>query len=142
MWILNGDGGVGLGLLKTGEWQRDDFNAAINIISKSLNGKRNSIFLDIGANIGTHSIYAALSTQFREIVAIEPEPRNIRLLKENLSLNELYQRPPVLTHGDFHRLLVMILLARGDSRHAVTNQNAHRLFRPATACARQKREDQ
>ena len=92
MWILNGDGGVGLGLLKTGEWQRDDFNAAINIISKSLNGKRNSIFLDIGANIGTHSIYAALSTQFREIVAIEPEPRNIRLLKENLSLNELSVR--------------------------------------------------
>ena len=36
----------------------------------------------------------------------------------------------------------MILLARGDSRHAVTNQNAHRLFRPAAAGARQKREDQ
>ena len=36
----------------------------------------------------------------------------------------------------------MILLAPEDSRHAVTNQNAHRLFRPAAAGARQKREDQ
>ena len=88
MWILNGDEGVGRGVLKKGSWQRDDFEASINLI-KGRRDRLGGVFLDIGANIGTHSIYAALSGQFDRIIAVEPEDKNAALFRDNFSLNDL-----------------------------------------------------
>jgi len=43
--------------------------------------------LDIGAHIGCFSLYTqALNSQIK-IIALEPEPNNFKLLKENLKLN-------------------------------------------------------
>lgn len=43
--------------------------------------------LDIGAHIGVFSIYARLFNPQVKIIALEPEPDNSALLKENLKLN-------------------------------------------------------
>lgn len=43
--------------------------------------------LEIGANIGTHTVYFALTGAFGRIVAIEPDPRNFELLEENVRQN-------------------------------------------------------
>lgn len=43
--------------------------------------------LEIGANIGTHTVYFALTGAFGRIVAIEPDPRNFELLVENVRQN-------------------------------------------------------
>jgi FkbM family methyltransferase len=45
-------------------------------------------FLDIGANFGFHSLYAErLIGENGKIIAIEPIPRNLQILKRNLRLN-------------------------------------------------------
>jgi FkbM family methyltransferase len=88
MWVLNGDTGVGQGLLKHGSWQREDFETALRLILER-NGRIGPVFLDVGANIGTHTIYAALSGHFARAIAIEPEPRNAALIRDNISINDI-----------------------------------------------------
>jgi FkbM family methyltransferase len=46
-----------------------------------------AVFLDIGANIGTHSLYALESKLFRRVISIEPEASNFSLLVQNLRIN-------------------------------------------------------
>lgn len=46
-----------------------------------------NIILDIGAHIGCFSVYARKLNSVSPIIAIEPEPNNFELLKENLKLN-------------------------------------------------------
>lgn len=46
-------------------------------------------FVDVGANIGNHSVYAGAVLGARRIVAFEPNPRAARLLEINLALNGL-----------------------------------------------------
>ena len=51
---------------------------------------KEGVFIDIGANGGMHTIPAALSVgQNGEVIAIEPEPKNFSILKENVELNKL-----------------------------------------------------
>ena len=56
-----------------------------------------AIFLDIGANIGTTIVPALRSGRFARGVAVEPEPRNQRLLRANLALNDLHDRVEIIT---------------------------------------------
>ncbi|MGA7490730.1 MAG: FkbM family methyltransferase, partial [Xanthobacteraceae bacterium] len=48
-----------------------------------------AVFVDIGAHIGTHTIYALRTGRFARAVAFEPEPRNAALLARNLEANGL-----------------------------------------------------
>jgi FkbM family methyltransferase len=53
--------------------------------------------LEIGANIGTHTVYFGLTRTFGRIVAVEPDPRNFELLEENVLQNgfgDLVSRMP------------------------------------------------
>ena len=50
------------------------------------------LFIDIGANIGTHSISALSEHRFNHAVAIEPSEKNYRLLTANLCLHGLFER--------------------------------------------------
>ena len=88
MWVLNRDAGVGQGLIKHGSWQREDFDTALRLILER-NGRIGLVFVDVGANIGTQSVYAALSGRFNRVVAIEPEPRNAALIGDNGRLNDI-----------------------------------------------------
>ncbi len=47
---------------------------------------KNGIALDIGANIGNHSLF--FSKQFDAVISFEPVPNNYLLLKANLFLNQ------------------------------------------------------
>ncbi len=49
--------------------------------------KNGDVFIDVGANIGIYSFYAASLFPDSVIYAIEPEHRNYRRLLENLELN-------------------------------------------------------
>ena len=51
--------------------------------------KQGDVIVDIGAHIGSFSIFAA--TKFRDTIvyAYEPAPENFKLLKENIKLNKL-----------------------------------------------------
>ena len=52
---------------------------------------RDDVFLDIGANVGLYSIYAAVMTGCR-VFCVEPEALNFAELNKNIYLNDLHDR--------------------------------------------------
>jgi FkbM family methyltransferase len=57
---------------------------------------RGSTLVDVGANIGTTTVCGLVAGTFGSAVAIEPAPKNLRLLKANLALNDLLDRVTVV----------------------------------------------
>ena len=64
-------------------WDR----AALNIIDKYLSDS--SVILDIGANIGSHSVYWAIERNAKKIYSFEPLKSTYDVLKRNINLNNL-----------------------------------------------------
>ena len=57
--------------------------------------REGDLFFDVGANIGSYSIYAALRHPTAHVVAFEPEYANLFLLRQNLLHNRLQERVEV-----------------------------------------------
>lgn len=57
--------------------------------------KKNGIIIDVGANIGNHSIFFGKVLQ-AEIIAIEPEPHNSFFLDFNIRINQLKKQVTLL----------------------------------------------
>ena len=79
-------------VLLRGDWQRRDLERVIAILTAHVPASGGGLFIDVGANIGSETVYAMLSGFFAQAVAIEPEPRNFALLEENLAANDLQSR--------------------------------------------------
>lgn len=47
------------------------------------------VFLDVGSNVGNHAIYAKMFGEQKEVIAIEPNPEAIQLLRLNAILNRV-----------------------------------------------------
>lgn len=81
----------------------DNYNEikVLEIIRKfSINGYD---FIDVGANIGLHSLTAAKSNSEIDIYSFEPEPENYDNLIRNISLNKFYNiRPFKIGLGDMN----------------------------------------
>lgn len=60
---------------------------ALNFINIFL--KENATILDIGANIGSHSIYWAIERNATKVYSFEPLPSTFEILKKNIELNKL-----------------------------------------------------
>src|SRR5260370_39285156 len=72
-----------------GGWQRREIDTAVDVLSAAQRLPANAVFVDVGAHIGTHTIYALRTGRFGRAVAFEPEPRNADLLARNLEANGL-----------------------------------------------------
>lgn len=57
---------------------------------------RPGVFVDVGANVGNHSIYMTGVPACEHVIAVEPNPRALRLLRLNLGLNDLECRVTVI----------------------------------------------
>jgi FkbM family methyltransferase len=82
---------VGAWLMWHGGWQRREIEAAVESLSSAGRLPADAIFVDVGAHIGTHTVYALRTNRFVRAVAFEPEPRNARLLAMNVETNGLSQ---------------------------------------------------
>jgi FkbM family methyltransferase len=60
---------------------------------------RSGTFVDVGANIGTTTVPALFSNGFERAVALEPEPRNLKMLRINVAINGLSDRVQTLPVG-------------------------------------------
>src|SRR6516165_5688832 len=81
---------VGAWLMWHGGWQRREIDSAVELLR--LAGRlAGAVFVDVGAHIGTHTIYALRTSRFARAIAFEPEPRNADLLVRNLEANGLSQ---------------------------------------------------
>jgi FkbM family methyltransferase len=56
----------------------------------------NSVFWDIGSNVGTYSIYAAKIKARTQIVAFEPSGLNLGILQKNINLNKLNDKIKII----------------------------------------------
>jgi FkbM family methyltransferase len=79
---------IGTALIERGNWYYDEFNHFIDYIAEQASG-RSAWFFDIGANIGTQTVYAARSETFSRVVAVEAIPSNYELLCANVALNDV-----------------------------------------------------
>jgi len=78
---------IGAALIERGSWQYDELNHYLEFISARAKDK-NVLFFDIGANIGTQTVYAAKSGLFSSVFAIEVMPYIYELLSANVVLND------------------------------------------------------
>lgn len=54
--------------------------------------QENATIIDIGANIGSHSIYWAIERNAAKIYSFEPLPSTFEILKKNIELNHLEEK--------------------------------------------------
>jgi FkbM family methyltransferase len=76
-------------LLSGRDWQREELDRAIAALRTTGAIADGKIFVDVGANIGTQTVYAMQTGLFSGAVAIEAEPSNVNLLRRNVSANGL-----------------------------------------------------
>lgn len=57
----------------------------VDICVRSLAGGKNAVLLDVGANCGIYSLVAACSRPSVRVLAIEPDPEAVRLLRRNVA---------------------------------------------------------
>jgi FkbM family methyltransferase len=69
---------------------------AVDILRARGRETEGTLFVDVGAHIGTTSIVALTRYSFGRAVAIEPDPENARLLRANVALNGLHERVAVV----------------------------------------------
>lgn len=55
-------------------------------------------FLDLGANIGTHSLYAANLNKTVQVLAVEPFPKNVIRIHKAAHMNNVHNRFKVCIH--------------------------------------------
>jgi FkbM family methyltransferase len=78
-WIV----GSGIHRCWLGFYERDKQN----LIAKTV--KPNSVFYDVGANVGIYSLLASTLVQQGKVFAFEPLPRNLQFIREHLRLNKI-----------------------------------------------------
>lgn len=87
---------------------------------------QSSTILDIGAHIGLFSIYAAILNPQIKIIALEPEPDNFNLMKENLKLNHIKNivvKNMALVNNDQKDIILQ--LSKNTHNHIVPLSNCH-----------------
>ena len=68
-------------------YQRDIFQRAIALAEETGGLHAGAALLDIGANIGMHTLYGHLSGRFSRVVSVEASARNLRFLESNVREN-------------------------------------------------------
>jgi FkbM family methyltransferase len=68
----------------------------IAFIARLLESVPEPIILDVGANVGTHSLAWARALETATVFAFEPAPGNIELLSRNIDVNQLSKRVSVV----------------------------------------------
>lgn len=88
---------------------------------------RPSTILDIGANIGLYSIFAAAHSSNPEIHAFEPAPHAFTNLKQNLILNDMQERITAhqIAASDRHALLDFGIVNSLSGKNSVLNTTIH-----------------
>lgn len=118
------DIGVGRGLFLKRE--RKDMRAlarALRILARH-SVLPDGLFIDVGANLGTATVAALCRHGFESGVAIEPDPRNVMLLRVNLIINALEDRVAVIEAAASDRPGTLLLAphAAGSGRSRIAGQ--------------------
>ena len=86
---------IGSSLMWQGRWQWEEIDEAVRVLKEAGRLKDDSVFVDVGANIGTQTVHALRAGPFSRGVAFEPENKNAKLLNMNLAANGMAARVTV-----------------------------------------------
>jgi FkbM family methyltransferase len=95
MLVYANDQVIGKSLLQAGEFQEKKVKEVVDFLAAHHEFKP-KVFVDIGANIGTHLIYSLKSGLFDRAFGIEPDEANFRLLSANVLINNLGDRTKLI----------------------------------------------
>lgn len=98
---------VGRTLLEHGNFNRQRTDLVARRANALGSGR---VVVEIGANIGTQTVYFLTTGHFDSAVCLEPDPVNVRMLETNLHLNRLDQKVTLLPVGAGDRQGVLHLL--------------------------------
>lgn len=119
MLVYKDDEVIGKSLIETGAFQEDKITDVLSFLERDY-GFIPQIFIDIGANIGTHSIYSLKNSVFENAICFEPNRENFKLLQLNALLNNVdkYMRLENLALSNYSGEIEMELsnYNRGDHR--------------------------
>ncbi|ARO33155.1 FkbM family methyltransferase protein (plasmid) [Rhizobium sp. NXC14] len=83
---------IGRKVFRKGHFERDAVDRLIAILRERGLLRKDATLLEIGGNIGTQTVYFALSGTYAKIVSVEPDPRNFPLLELNIRQNRLEEK--------------------------------------------------
>jgi len=83
---------IGRKIYRKGHFERENVDRLLAILRQRNLLRQDAVLLELGGNIGTQTIYFALSQAFRHILTVEPDPRNFKLLRTNIDQNGLSDR--------------------------------------------------
>jgi FkbM family methyltransferase len=108
-----------------GNFARDELQRVMSLC-KQVGAPLGGIFLDIGANIGTTTLYAMRSGQFQRALSVEPAPANLRLLQLNMHANGLEEKVKVRANAlsDIRGVMQLALSKANCGDHRVINNPA------------------
>lgn len=84
---------VGSTVLEKGDFDRRRTDAVCQRAAELFD---RPVVLEIGANIGTQTLYFLRSGRFDRVVSLEPDPRNLELLRLNIQINGLTDQVQVI----------------------------------------------
>lgn len=93
---FNPNDDIGKHLLRHGDFYRGAVENVVKLLDIHSAKSRNQICVEVGANIGTQTVYLSLTDFFSRIVALEPVHRNFELLGKNVSENNLDTRVQIV----------------------------------------------
>lgn len=76
-----------------------EVDRAVELVRRHRPGWKPRFFIDVGANIGTHIVYALGHVGFEDGMAFEIAPENFRMLRANLALNGIDPHGVAFEHG-------------------------------------------
>lgn len=79
-------------ILFSDRYYEDDLLFFITSVFRGGVQLKNQVVLDIGANIGNHSIYFAKECGAEQIIAFEPVRKTFDILKKNIEINDLEKK--------------------------------------------------
>jgi FkbM family methyltransferase len=94
--LFSPSGVIGRRLMVHGDWNKQHVHLAISLLTKHGFSFDNKVALDIGANIGTQTIYIHLLGLFSKIIAVEPEANIFFLLKTNVEVNDFKNKTQLI----------------------------------------------
>jgi FkbM family methyltransferase len=82
---------IGASVVHWGGWFRRETQSVFDALPE-----KGKVFVDVGANIGTQTVYALMFGGFERAICFEPHPKNAALLRANLALNDLTGRATIV----------------------------------------------
>lgn len=81
---------IGRRIYSSGHFDRDRVEELVSLLeARGLVPMDGMTVVEVGANIGTQTVYFCKSGKVRRLLAIEPDPRNLKLLARNVVDNDL-----------------------------------------------------